>query len=57
MSCPECGAPYEYQKKWNSGNPAMIEFPTCTCEEENTERRLDEMLENLQRRQAGDHDE
>ena len=54
MSCPACGAPYEPRMKWNGGNPTMIDFPTCTCEEEKTERRLDEMLENLQRRKHND---
>ncbi len=41
-SCPTCGAPEEPQMKWNSGNPTTIMFPTCTCAEDATEKKLDE---------------
>lgn len=42
--CPLCDAPYELQRKWNGGNPMLIAFPTCTCEEDIREREVDEMM-------------
>lgn len=41
-SCPTCGKAYEPKTKWNGGDPRVFWFPTCTCEEDATEKWLDE---------------
>jgi len=29
--CATCGAPYEWKRKWNSGNPKDILMSSCDC--------------------------
>jgi hypothetical protein len=45
-TCRECGSANEWQKKFNSGNPGWFALPTCTCEEEETERLFIERMKN-----------
>lgn len=35
-TCPTCGAPFEWVRKWNGGDPMEGWLPTCDCEAERT---------------------
>lgn len=40
--CPECNAPYESVRKFNSGNPMTFLLPTCDCEADRITREWEE---------------
>jgi hypothetical protein len=33
-TCPRCGTPFTWRRKWNSGDPKDLLLPDCDCEEE-----------------------
>lgn len=50
--CGTCGAPFEFKKKFDGGRGTLVAYPTCLCEEDATDVRVDRMIEGIQQRKA-----
>lgn len=49
--CEMCGEPYIWTRKWNGGNPVLVELPTCDCE---ADAWFEDWLERRRYREAVD---
>lgn len=45
--CDICGTAYQPQRKFNSGNPKVVQLPGCDCLEKETNKEIESRINRM----------